>query len=220
VDGAFNTGALQFQWAQEPNIHKYVIKILTLFSQFEIDISASGWEQTHNISLTPGERYDIDVTSVAYGKECSTPFSIWESTYPAPPVEVPSSRTFDTTEISLEVSYTGEVQKVHIWLIPPEGSCVSGCEYPAPSTTHVTISSLTPGQEYQILLRTESNGKYSEWIQLTQSLPPAPIVYSQYVTGALQLSLEFQIESGVGSAIQVDYLGRYSGHSGSKIYEY
>ena len=55
-------------------------------------------------------RYDFEVTSVAYGKECSTPFSIWDSTYPAPPVEIPSSRTFDTTEISLEVDYTGDVE--------------------------------------------------------------------------------------------------------------
>ena len=59
-------------------------------------------------------------------------------------------------------------QKLHIWLIPPEGGCVSGCSYPAPVTTHVTINDLTPGQEYQILLKTESNGKNSSWTNLTQ----------------------------------------------------
>ena len=67
------------------------------------------------------------------------------------------------------------LQKLKVTLNPAEGNCAPGCTYDAPSTTSVQLTGLTSGQNYTIFLSTESYGKSSETVFITEELQPGAI---------------------------------------------
>ncbi|XP_075258610.1 uncharacterized protein LOC142350604 isoform X2 [Convolutriloba macropyga] len=124
----------------------------------------------------------------------------------------------DTTELTPGKRYSFESLKVS--LLPAEGNCAAGCSFPAPYTTSVQLTGLTPGQNYNISLSTESNGKDSEQVVLYQGMNPGQILQFRAITSSDKVTIEFQVESGVGSEINVDYNGKYTGHNGTAIFPY
>ena len=62
---------------------------------------------------------------------------------------------------NLDISRKHCLQRMRVWLIPPEGSCVVGCDISADGVTSFTIHSLTPGQDYEVRLYSISYGKES-----------------------------------------------------------
>ena len=60
--------------------------------------------------------------------------------------------------------------------MPSEGNCVVGCTFAAPSTTRVELTALRPGMEYTTTLSTQSFGKESDTISITQALFPGEMI--------------------------------------------
>ncbi|XP_075254779.1 uncharacterized protein LOC142346155 [Convolutriloba macropyga] len=212
--------ALRLSWAQELMIHSYKITLIG-FTNYPktFDVISNGWEQLDSTELNPGELYQISVTPVSYGKEGESNL-FEESTNPSPPTEISARRNFTDKSVGFHVSYEGTVTRLHLWLIPAEGSCVSGCSYPAPSTTDVLLTYVTPGEEYAVRLTSESNSKMSAHAWFYQSTIPGEIMNLRTVAGDDKIFVEFQIESGTGSEIEIEYSGMYSNTEGKFTFDY
>ncbi|XP_075249405.1 uncharacterized protein LOC142342103 [Convolutriloba macropyga] len=215
-----STRTIQFTWAQERRIEEYKISDVTLNRQLSHVIASSGWTLDDNTTLTPGMKYTFQVTSVSHGKESADSMTIEDNPYPLTPIEDSSARVVNDDGMTLTVGYPGFVQFLKVWIVPSEGNCVVGCTFDAPSTTRVELTGLRPGMEYKTTLSTESYGKESETISFTQTLMPGKMKSFLNVSTDTKVTIEFQLESGVGTDITLEYTGRYTGHNNKTIYPY
>ncbi|XP_075250731.1 uncharacterized protein LOC142342936 [Convolutriloba macropyga] len=206
----FSTTSIRLNWVQKTRVEHFKVKLLTLASEETFDVEAGGWSQELTLTLEPGTKYDFEIIPVSHGKEGES-LLLSESTYPESPVENATARSFSATALDMDLSYVGTVEKVHVRPDPPEGNCAAGCEYPAPVTTLILLTQLTPGQHYDVTIQAESNGLMSADTIVSQNLIPGTIAWKQVVARTETSLLEFQIESGVGSSISVEYTGKLTG---------
>ncbi|XP_075264193.1 uncharacterized protein LOC142356110 [Convolutriloba macropyga] len=215
-----STTTIQFTWAQERRIEEYKISDVTLNRQLSHVIASSGWILDDNTPLTPGMKYTFKLTSVSHGKESTESTTLEDSPYPLPPIEEYSARVINDDEMVLTIGYAGFVQNLKVWIVPSEGNCVVGCTFAAPSTTRVELTALRPGMEYTTTLSTQSFGKESDTISITQALFPGEMISFFNVSTDTQVTIEFQLEAGVGTGITLEYTGKYTGHSNTTVYPY
>ncbi|XP_075243769.1 uncharacterized protein LOC142338020 [Convolutriloba macropyga] len=218
VDGS--TKVIQFKWAQERRVDGYNITDKTLDRHLSHVISDSGWSLHDSVQLTAGKQYTYEIRSVSHGLYSSNVMTIEGSPHPLPPNENSTLRVVGARDITMTLEYFDVVEYLIVTLVPPEGNCGSGCIFDAPSTSSVQVNGLTPGRGYNISLSTESYGKKSEPLIIQEQLEPGQITHFLLVVSTNKITVEIQLESEAGSGITLEYIGIYTGHTGSQDYPY
>ncbi|XP_075249917.1 receptor-type tyrosine-protein phosphatase eta-like [Convolutriloba macropyga] len=213
--------SIRFTWIQRGTVHQFKVKLITLGTEELFDLEAGGWSrELRMLSLEPGTSYDIEVIPISYGKEGES-LTLSEYTLLSAIIENRAARRIESTELDLQLSYDGTVEKVYVRLDPPDGNCPLSCEIIDPATTFVVqLTGLTPGQNYSIEIQGESNGILSASTTLNQSLPPGEILWREIVTGTNTSLLKFQMPAGKGSYIMIQYNGKTTGHKEQFTYPY
>ncbi|XP_075258482.1 uncharacterized protein LOC142350517 [Convolutriloba macropyga] len=216
-----STTTLQFTWAQERRIEKYIIKDTVMNRQWTHVIATDGWVLEDTTALTAGMKYIYEITSVSHNLLSSDVMTTEDSLYPLPPSEDPDYRVVDSSELTLTVEYFGFVQYLIVTIEPENGNCALGCKLDAPSTTTVHLTGLSSGQTYTVYLSTESYGRRSDVISLDEIMNMGDITAFQTISSSNMVTIEFQIETGaVGTEIKLDYSAVKTGHTNSSTFRF
>ena len=98
------------------------------------------------------------------------------------------------------------MQHVDIWTNPTHSSCP--CQVPATGTLTYQISGLEAGKEYTFYMQlTSAYGKVGQIVSFVQSILTDVFLTSSTSAGLDFVILTFAIESGVGSAVEVECTG-------------
>ena len=101
--------ALQFVQCQEGHLEEYLVELVEFETTATLDVLTGGWTHTIGVDLTPGETYNVKVTSISHGKQ-SDSVTLTGSTTPAAPIV--GQKTLDKNSIEFQLSYQGSVEVI------------------------------------------------------------------------------------------------------------
>ncbi|XP_075258484.1 uncharacterized protein LOC142350519 [Convolutriloba macropyga] len=146
--------------------------------------------------------------------------TLQDSLYPLPPRENQDFRVVGSSELHLTVEYFDFVQYLIVTIEPDDGNCGLGCKLDAPLTTTVHLTGLSPGQTYTVYLSTESYDRRSDVIYITEDMNLGEIIAFRTISSSNMVTIEFQIEAGVGTEIILDYSAVKTGHTNSSTFPF